>query len=101
MHGFRVAAGGTLCNDRGLLTRLIIDMCTYVRGVYTYGVFGNSRDPRRPLRREGGRGGGGGRWWRPDGGVARKYGAGYVIGAFVAEINEPFVGRDNSVKSYE
>lgn len=39
MHGFRVAAGGTLCNDRGLLTRLIIDICTYVRArAYVQGV---------------------------------------------------------------
>lgn len=35
MHGFCVAAGGTLCNDRGLLTRLIFDVCMYTRYIYS------------------------------------------------------------------
>lgn len=35
MHGFCVAAGGTLCNDRGLLIRLIFDVCIYTRYIYS------------------------------------------------------------------
>lgn len=44
MHGFCVAAGGTLCNDRGLLTRLIFDVCMYTRYIYS-GKYRRARYP--------------------------------------------------------